>query len=606
VLRSALATAAATAAAAVAAVAIVTCAAAAHADDFVRVDGTRFVAGGRPFAFVGANLATVHGQPYRERYEATLDAARADGLTVGRVWALGEGNRDSSAWSRREELFRLGPDEWVEPAFVQLDRVLAAARARHVRLIVTLANYWGDYGGVPAYLRWAGLPLDGWAARDRFFSDEKTRAFYRAHLARVIDRVNTVTGVRYADDPTIFAWELMNESQVDGDDGARARRAWIDEMAAFVRAHDPHHLVTPGLIGYGTRKERAEWTAVCRMSAVDYCDSHLYPQTTDQVPSRDELWRVIDDRVQLAHHVARKPIVFGEFGFDTRGGDWLGRGRAAWFGDFLARVFTDGAEGALVWIYQPWSGAPRDFGIYVDRGDTDDVRAVLRRVAASLASGPPAARNPLLGAARGMEPLYDPYRVARHPGRPRVIDDARAVTTIEIAPEQFDLGRFERVGAWDGGPLVHAYGAGDGRFEWRFRAPPVRDATGAAVVLRVSSEFPGDHAPPDGGSRVKVLLDGAELGELDAPADDGAGAVVRVPVDARGLSRLRAGGEHVLAVVVPPGARANGVCVYGEPTGHGAPPAGEATPIRVEIARPRVRAGESGHTSGGGGGERAP
>ena len=37
----------------------------------------------------------------------------------------------------------------------------------------------------------------------------------------------------------------------------------------------------------------------------------------------------IDDRVQLAQHVARKPIVFGEFGFQTTRAQFLARPRAA-------------------------------------------------------------------------------------------------------------------------------------------------------------------------------------------------------------------------------------------------------------------------------------
>src|SRR5207245_1130375 len=101
---------------------------------FVKVNGVQFVAGDQPFAFVGANLAVMHGQG-RAHYQETLAAARADGFTVGRIWALGEGAAGATAWSRENELFRAGPDGWLEPPFVHLDRVLAEARARGLRLI---------------------------------------------------------------------------------------------------------------------------------------------------------------------------------------------------------------------------------------------------------------------------------------------------------------------------------------------------------------------------------------------------------------------------------------------------------------------------------------
>lgn len=528
---------------------------------FVRVDGTGFAVGAKRFAFVGANLNVMHGATERADAEATIAAARADGLTVGRIWALGEGDASSDAWARANQLFRVGPDGWIDAADDQLDRVLAAARAHGLRVIITLANAWDDYGGVRQYLAWAGLPTDGFAAHDRFFSDARTRAFYRAHLARLLSRTNHVTGVRYVDDPTIFAWELMNESQVVTDDGAAARRAWIDEMTAFIKARDPHHLVTPGLLGYTSRRERAEWLAVCRMPAVDYCDSHLYPETTDRVTSLARLQAYIDDRVQLAHHVAHKPIVFGEFGFHTTRPEWLERPRAAWFAAFLERTFVDGGGGALAWIYQPYLGKPRDFGIYVDRDDTDDVRATLRRYAA-VAARAPVEHNPLLGDAHGAALLYDPYVVERRSPHQHVAGGA-----VALVPEAFSEGRWERVGAWGAPPLRHAYGAGDGWFDYVFDLPRAAPVT---LEARLSSEWPGTEAPPDGGSHVEVRVDGVRRASVDVIPDDGIGRVEHVA-----LGRLGRG-RHTLRLLVAPGPGAHGVCVYGD----------ERRPLRLVFAPP--------------------
>jgi hypothetical protein len=92
----------------------------------------------------------------------------------------------------------------------------------------------------------------------------------------------------------------------------------------------------------------------------------------------------------------------------------------------------------------------------------------------------------------------------------------------------------------------------------------------------MSSEFPGTSAPPDGGSHVVVSVDGKTQAELDVMPDDGAGAVHRLPL-------LLPPGAHVLRFEVPPGPRAHGLCIYGEPTGNGPPPPGEATPLALRF-----------------------
>jgi len=531
---------------------------------FVRVDGAGFTVGGKPFAFVGANLNVMHGADERARAAETIAAARADGLTVGRVWALGEGDTSSSPWARENQLWRVAPQMWLEAGPRQLDRVLAEARARGLRVIVTLSNYWDDLGGVREYLTWAKLPTDTFGARDAFFSDDKTRAYYRAHVQRLLERTNKITGVRYVDDPTIFAWELMNESEVATTVGATARRSWINEMASFIKDRDPNHLVTPGVMGYTSRAERAEWLAICRLPTVDYCDSHLYPEGTDRVSSRARLEQYIDDRVQLARYVAHKPLVFGEFGFHTDAPGYLDAPRAEWFSTFLERVITDGAAGALAWIYQPWSGKPRDFGIYVDRADTDDVRAALRKFAA-LAAATPAPSNPLLGEAHGDALFYDPYVTeTRSPYQHAAADGSG----IEIPPSAFTSARWERLGTYGEGSDAHAYGAGDGWFDYTFTLPHGATPT---LEARLSSEWPGKTAPADGGSDVAVLVDGVRVATLGVIPDNGAGRVERVE-----LGKLRAG-RHTVRLAVAAGPGAHGLCVYGD----------VASPLRIVTAAPQ-------------------
>ncbi|HEX9104929.1 MAG TPA: hypothetical protein VF997_22115, partial [Polyangia bacterium] len=526
---------------------------------FVKVDGAGFMVGDKPFAFVGANLDVMHGATERARAAETIAAAHADGLTVARVWALGEGDAAAPAWARTNQLWRIGPDAWLDGGPRQLDRVLAAARAHGLRVIVTLSNFWDDFGGIRQYLAWAKLPTDAFGARDRFFSDERTRAAYRAHVARLVERVNSVTGTRYADDPTIFAWELMNESQVTTAAGAAARRSWIDEMASFIKARDPNHLVTPGVMGYTSRAERAEWLAICRLPTVDYCDSHLYPESTDRVASRARLEQYIDDRVQLARYVAHKPIVFGEFGFRTDGPGYLAEPRASWFAAFLERALVDGAAGALAWIYQPWLDKRRDFGIYTDRADTDDVRAALRKFAA-LAATTPAPANPLLGEAHGDALFYDPYVTEERSPYQRAADGA-----LEIPPSAFSSGRWERLGTFGEGADAHVYGAGDGWFDYAFTL----GATAAPTLeARLSSEWPGKSAPPDGGSDVAVLVDGVRVATLGVIPDDGVGRLEKVA-----LGKLRKG-RHTLRLFVAPGSGAHGLCVYGD----------ERAPLRLVTA----------------------
>jgi mannan endo-1,4-beta-mannosidase len=132
---------------------------------FVTVKGARFFVDGRPFRFVGANVAVIYGNEERAFMPDTLREAARMRVSVIRIWASGESGADDSPASgvaRNEWLklnpFRRGPDDWNEEAFRSLDKAIAEAGRNNLRVQLCLTNWWRDTGGVVRYLRWAGLP----------------------------------------------------------------------------------------------------------------------------------------------------------------------------------------------------------------------------------------------------------------------------------------------------------------------------------------------------------------------------------------------------------------------------------------------------------------
>src|SRR5438445_5252810 len=58
---------------------------------FVQTRASRFFADGRPFRFVGANVAVMYRDEDRKQMPETIRHAAQAGIRVVRVWASGEG-----------------------------------------------------------------------------------------------------------------------------------------------------------------------------------------------------------------------------------------------------------------------------------------------------------------------------------------------------------------------------------------------------------------------------------------------------------------------------------------------------------------------------------
>ena len=74
---------------------------------------------------------------------------------------------------------------------------------------------------------------------------------FKKYVTMILTRVNTITGVQYSQDPTIFALELANEPHTtDGYEAARGIpagsivREWIMDMVATIRLVDSKHMVS--------------------------------------------------------------------------------------------------------------------------------------------------------------------------------------------------------------------------------------------------------------------------------------------------------------------------------------------------------------------------
>ena len=91
--------------------------------------------------------------------------------------------------------------------------------------------------------------------------------------------------MQYKDDPTVFAWDLMNEPRYQdaGEDSTGLTlRAWVDEMGAYIKEVDPNHMVYAGLEGHGVDygfggDEGNPFVYIQQSPYIDFCSAHPYP-----------------------------------------------------------------------------------------------------------------------------------------------------------------------------------------------------------------------------------------------------------------------------------------------------------------------------------------
>ena len=499
-------------------------------DQFVRQRGGRFFVGQKPFRFVGANVALMYRDEDRARMPETLRQAAQAGIKVVRVWAFGEGGpndvrpmTDFEDWPRHHS-FRLAPGQWNEDAFVHLDKVIAEAAKNNIYVQLCLTNWWRDTGGVTQYLRWAGIND---AADDNykfginnekailFYSNPETRRLYREHLEKLATRRNTITGVLYRDDPTIFGWELMNEAQVITGRWAE-RRAWFAEMSAYLKSLDPNHMIAPGAWGYRSSSERREWLADHAIPTIDYCDVHSYPRDDHDsfVDSPKALKEFIENRAAAAFSI-KKPLVLGEFGMGVEG--YKGASQVEWYKAFFDGNARAGAAGAMFWILTP--DARRGYGVTYSTPRDQNLLSEIAR-ASQMFAALQSAELPqhLLDSEEHLVPRQFAWT------RPAGDDSALPLITVrddksilyQFRPQTASAERFEKIGEGAG----YIWGSGSGYLEYTVPEREDRRKVSEIIVrAHIQPVLPIDAPPGFVKTRVTLFVDGWDGGSRLIPIE---------------------------------------------------------------------------------------
>ena len=336
---------------------------AAEKDEFVHANGIHFELEGKPFYFAGANsydLFTLGDSSsastdedictkymYPDQIDARMKAMADSGVTVIRTWGF-----SNESWHG----FETAPGKYVEPQFMLFDYIMKSAKEHGIKVIITLENYWEAYGGIDKKLSWAGESGGSHTSRAKYFSNEQCKQWYKDYVKHFAERTNYFTGEKYKDDPTIFAWDLMNEPRYqDAGENTTGNtlRAWIDEMGAYVKSVDPNHMVCAGLEGHGTEynfggDEGNPFVYIQQSPYIDFCSAHPYPDeywanlTPEQNAETVSKW--IDD----AHNKVGKPFVVGEF--NVKKGLPADKYEAYWRSVYDT-VYEKDAAGALFWEF---------------------------------------------------------------------------------------------------------------------------------------------------------------------------------------------------------------------------------------------------------------
>jgi mannan endo-1,4-beta-mannosidase len=313
--------------------------------NFVSVENGHFVKHGKPYYYIGANywygpiLGAKGTYGDRRRLLKELDILKENGVDNLRILAGAEGPDGEP--HRVTPGLQKSPGVYNDDLLEGLDFLLSEMKKRNMVAILYLNNSWEWSGGYAQYLNWNGygnIPypmVDGhtWPEFMNFSAQfhkcaQCKEQFYN-HVRFMLNRINSINGKAYKDDPTIMAWEIGNEPRAFSQENKPLLLQLVNETSALIKSIAPNQLVTTGTEGkWGCEGDIELFKSIHSSVNVDYLTMHIWPLNWQWLDIKN-MNGTVDKCVELAgkymdEHIAianqlNKPIVFEEFGMPRDG-----------------------------------------------------------------------------------------------------------------------------------------------------------------------------------------------------------------------------------------------------------------------------------------------
>jgi endo-1,4-beta-mannosidase len=311
---------------------------------FISRRGTQLLLNGKVFHFTGLNI-------YNANSVMNCSYTLGTGNQLDQeLNIIGSGQSVLRAWFYQHLATSNGVRDWTV-----FDHTLQVAAAHHQRVIVTLADQWGSCDTLPSTYKTLAWYQSGYRTQ----VSAGMIVPYRQWVQEVVSR--------YANNPTVAFWQLMNEAEARVSStgpcreatAARALRGFADDVGGAIATIDRNHLVSLGTLYNRTcGLQGSDYQMVHASRAIDLCEYHDYGYPTTAMPAYAQT---------IVEHcrALQKPVFVGESGIVPAAAGGYQQ-RAASFQSKFRAQFGAGVVGEMIWA---WSVYPNPSASDVGPGD---------------------------------------------------------------------------------------------------------------------------------------------------------------------------------------------------------------------------------------------